>query len=113
VDVDLAHEIPTVVMPFFRSPVSSMTSTASGSPSRTSSVPSISPYRCRMRFFLASKSGSVTASRSKGHALLTEQEPQALVADVVDHLLGDQEPGQLGQAPAGIARIQGRRTHPG
>jgi hypothetical protein len=35
----------------------------------------------------------------KGHALLAEQDPQALVADVVDHPLGDQEVGQLGQAP--------------
>jgi hypothetical protein len=35
----------------------------------------------------------------KGHALLAEQEPQALVADVVDHPLSDQELGQLGQTP--------------
>jgi hypothetical protein len=35
----------------------------------------------------------------KGHALLAEQHPQALVADVVDHPLGDQEVGQLAQAP--------------
>jgi hypothetical protein len=32
----------------------------------------------------------------KGHALLAEQDPQALVADVVDHPLGDQEVRQLG-----------------
>ncbi|KRA46028.1 hypothetical protein ASD97_38100 [Streptomyces sp. Root63] len=30
---------------------------------------------------------------------LAEQDPKALVADVVDHPLGDQEVGQLGQAP--------------
>jgi len=36
----------------------------------------------------------------KGHALLAEQEPEALVADVVDHPLGDQEVGQLGQRPS-------------
>jgi hypothetical protein len=35
----------------------------------------------------------------KRHALLAEQAPQALMADVVDHPLGDQEIGQLGQAP--------------
>ena len=35
----------------------------------------------------------------KGDALLAEQDAQALVADVVDHPLGDQEVGQLGQAP--------------
>jgi hypothetical protein len=35
----------------------------------------------------------------KRDALLTEQNPKALVADVVDHPLGDQEVGQLGQAP--------------
>ena len=35
----------------------------------------------------------------KGDALLAEQDPQALVADVVDHPLGDQEVRQLGQAP--------------
>ena len=54
-----------------------------------------------MRFFLASKSGSLDCfqvfSALKGHALLAEQDPQALVADVVDHPLGDQELGQLGQ----------------
>jgi hypothetical protein len=37
----------------------------------------------------------------KGHALLVEQGPEALVAEVLDHPLGDQEVGQLGQAPAG------------
>jgi hypothetical protein len=35
----------------------------------------------------------------KGHALLVEQDPQAFVAEVVDHPLGDQEVGQLGQRP--------------
>lgn len=35
----------------------------------------------------------------KGHAFLAEQDPKALVADVVDHPLGDQEVGQLGQTP--------------
>ena len=35
----------------------------------------------------------------KRDALLAEQRPQALVADVVDHPLGDQEVGQLRQAP--------------
>jgi hypothetical protein len=33
----------------------------------------------------------------KGHALLAEQNPQALMADVLDHPLGDQEVGQLGR----------------
>ena len=37
--------------------------------------------------------------RLKGHALLAEQHAQALMADVVDHPLGDQELGQLGQTP--------------
>jgi hypothetical protein len=35
----------------------------------------------------------------KRHALLSEQDPEALMADVVDHPLGDQELRQLGQAP--------------
>ena len=35
----------------------------------------------------------------KGDAFLAEQDPQALVADVVDHPLGHQEIRQLGQAP--------------
>ncbi|XNR94450.1 hypothetical protein NRF20_43685 [Streptomyces sp. R-74717] len=35
----------------------------------------------------------------KGDAFLAEQDAQALVADVVDHPLGDQEFGQLDQAP--------------
>ena len=35
----------------------------------------------------------------KRHALLSEQDPEALMADVVDHPLGDQELCQLGQAP--------------
>nr|WP_208869351.1 hypothetical protein [Streptomyces virginiae] len=33
----------------------------------------------------------------KGDALLAEQDPKALVAEVVDHPLGDQEVGQFGQ----------------
>ncbi|MCA2181495.1 hypothetical protein LDL08_35575 [Nonomuraea glycinis] len=36
----------------------------------------------------------------KQDALLAEQDPQALVADVVDHPLCDQEVGQLGQDPS-------------
>jgi hypothetical protein len=35
----------------------------------------------------------------KRHALLAEQDPQALVAEVVDHPLGDQELRQLRQRP--------------
>lgn len=35
----------------------------------------------------------------KRHALLTEQDPKALMADVVDHPLSDQELSQLRQAP--------------
>jgi len=35
----------------------------------------------------------------KRHALLTEQNPQALMADVFDHPLGDQELGEFGQTP--------------
>jgi hypothetical protein len=35
----------------------------------------------------------------KGHLFLFEDLPEALMADVVDHPLGDQELGQLGQAP--------------
>jgi len=35
----------------------------------------------------------------KGDAFLAEQDAQALVADVVDHPLGDQEVGELGQTP--------------
>jgi hypothetical protein len=37
--------------------------------------------------------------RLKRHALLTEQDPQALMADVVDHPLSDEMLGQLGQRP--------------
>ena len=37
----------------------------------------------------------------KGHALRAQQFSQALVGDVLDHPLGDQEVGQLGQAPPG------------
>lgn len=35
----------------------------------------------------------------KGDAFLAEQDAQALVADVVDHPLGNQEVGQFDQAP--------------
>jgi hypothetical protein len=35
----------------------------------------------------------------KGHARLSQQGAQTLVADVLDHPLGDQEVGQLVQAP--------------
>jgi hypothetical protein len=41
----------------------------------------------------------------KGDALLAEQDPQSLVADVVDHPLGHQEVGQLGQAPGGKRQV--------
>jgi hypothetical protein len=41
----------------------------------------------------------------KGDALLAEQDPQALVADVVDHLPSDQELGQLGQPPGGERQV--------
>jgi hypothetical protein len=41
----------------------------------------------------------------KGDAFLAEQDPQALVADVVDHPLGHQEVGQLGQAPGGKRQV--------
>jgi len=41
----------------------------------------------------------------KRHAFLAEQEPEALVADVVDHPLSDQEVGQLGQAPGGERQV--------
>ena len=41
----------------------------------------------------------------KGDALLAEQDPQALVADVIDHPLGHQEIGQLGQAPGGERQV--------
>ena len=37
----------------------------------------------------------------KGDAFLAEQDAEPLVADVVDHPLGHQEVGQLGQAPGG------------
>jgi len=47
---------------------------------------------------------------SKGHALLSEQDPKALVADVVDHPLGDQEVGQLGQAPGRERQVMIGRT---
>jgi hypothetical protein len=51
-------------------------------------VPSISPYRCRMRFFLPRSLGHLIfqgPEHLKERALLAEQEPQALMADVVDH----------------------------
>ena len=35
----------------------------------------------------------------KGHALLSEQAPDALMADVVDHPLSDQELGELRRLP--------------
>jgi hypothetical protein len=41
----------------------------------------------------------------KGHALLVEQGAQALMADVVDHPLSDQEVGQLGQRPGREGQI--------
>ena len=44
--------------------------------------------------------------RLKRHALLTEQDPQALMADVVDHPLSDEMLGQLGQRP--LSRTAGR-----
>ena len=39
--------------------------------------------------------------RLKGHAVRGQQFSQTLVGDVLDHPLGDQEVGQLGQAPPG------------
>jgi hypothetical protein len=45
----------------------------------------------------------------KGHAPLTEQAPEPLVADVVDPL-GNQEPGQLGQAPGRERQVMIDRT---
>jgi hypothetical protein len=41
----------------------------------------------------------------KRHALLAEQGPQALIADVVDHPLGDHELGQLRQRPGRERKI--------
>ena len=41
----------------------------------------------------------------KGDALLAEQDPQALVADVLDHPLGHQELGHLNQAPGGKRQV--------
>jgi hypothetical protein len=41
----------------------------------------------------------------KRHALLVEQDAQALVADVLDHPLDDQEVRQLGQAPGGERQV--------
>lgn len=89
--------------------------TTSGSPSQTSSVPSISPYWCKMRFFLASKSGSVDCFQVlmlEGHALLAEQEPEALVADVVDIPSGGKEVGELGQRPSREGKVMIDRTRP-
>jgi hypothetical protein len=45
----------------------------------------------------------------KADALGAELDPQALVADVVDHPLGHQEIGQLGQAPGGKRQVILRR----
>jgi hypothetical protein len=41
----------------------------------------------------------------KADALGAEQDPQALVADVIDHPLSHQEVGQLGQAPGGKRQV--------
>jgi hypothetical protein len=41
----------------------------------------------------------------KADALGAEQDPQALVADVIDHPPGHQEIGQLGQAPGGKRQV--------
>jgi hypothetical protein len=41
----------------------------------------------------------------KADALGAEQDPQALVADVVDHPLGHQEIRQLSQAPGGKRQV--------
>lgn len=41
----------------------------------------------------------------KADALLAEQDPQALVADVIDHPLGHQELGRPGQAPGGKRQV--------
>ena len=49
----------------------------------------------------------------KGDALLAEQHPQALVADVVDHPLSDQELRQLRQAPGGKRQVMLDRPRPG
>jgi len=46
----------------------------------------------------------------KRHALLSEQDPEALMADVVDHPLGDQELCQLGQAPGREGQVVVLRT---
>jgi hypothetical protein len=66
-------------------------------------------YNCSMRAFLAAYRGSFDAFHVfqplKGDALGAEQDPQALVADVIDHPLGHQEIGQLGQAPGGKRQV--------
>src|ERR1700760_2483283 len=41
----------------------------------------------------------------KADAFLAEQDPQALMADVVDHPLSHQEVRQLGQAPGGERQV--------
>jgi hypothetical protein len=41
----------------------------------------------------------------KGDTLLAEEHAETLVADVVDHPLGDEELGQLGQAPGGKGQV--------
>jgi hypothetical protein len=60
-------------------------------------------YSSRMPVLLGFEVGVVGGLlglyRLKRHALLAEQDPQALVADGVDHPLGDEVVGQLGQAP--------------
>jgi hypothetical protein len=52
-----------------------------------------------IRFFFASKSGSLEVLEGldhlKRHALLSEQNPEALMADVVDLPLSDHELCQL------------------
>jgi len=45
----------------------------------------------------------------KADALGAEQDPQALVADVVDHPLSHQELRQLGQAPGGKRQVMPNR----
>ena len=45
----------------------------------------------------------------KGDTLLGEEHAKSLVADVVDHPLGNEELGQLGQAPGGKGQAVNRR----
>jgi hypothetical protein len=49
----------------------------------------------------------------KGDTLLAEKHAETLVADVVDHPLGDQELGQLGQAPGGEGKVVIHRSGQG